>query len=365
MSQTNLPLPLAEKTNIRNWDFDNLVLQADVPMPKIDTSKYSPKGAKNVIVMCDGGVIEQTLEPCVTITLEGMKIPQNNKLLLLNTQTCNSSITINVAKNAKLEEPLYVVYLAQERSLVHQTSMNISEGAELDIVESFISSTNLNSNIVCHVRLGANAKLNSSIINSLNGVNTVYYHRFTEVDRDASLETYNFVVNDSNVVFEDFTDLKGKGAEANVTTVALASVKQQVNLTVRIQNGAPQSIGNIVNYGIVKDEAHLAINGVGKVLHGMRGSDNQQESRLLNLSKVAEAVANPFLLIDEGDITAGHAASIGQLNEEQVYYLMSRGLTREASERAIAMGFLTPFANAIENDTLKEQLLATIREKLG
>ena len=366
MSQQNLALPLAEKTNIRNWEFEDLVLQEDVPRTRLDISDYVPEGAKNVVVLCDGGIIEERLEECVSASLEGLSdIPANNRLLVLNTQACNSSLTITIAKNAKLSEPLYITYISRERSLVHQTHIVIEQGAQADIVENFLSDSKLNSNVVCRVSLGANAKLNSSVINSLNGENVVYYHRYTQVERDASLEAFNFIINDSNVVFEDVTMLAGKGSEACVTTVALVTKKQQQNVTVRVENGAPQSIGSIVNYGVLKDEAHLAVNGVGKVQHGMRGSDNQQESRLLNLSKVAEAVANPFLLIDEGDITAGHAASIGQLNEEQVYYLMSRGLKREAAERTIAMGFLTPFANTIKNDVLKEQLLATIREKLG
>lgn len=365
MSQTALPLPLAEKTNIRNWDFENLKL-VEISAPKPGSEQYVPEGAKNAIVICDGGIISQNLEGAINAKVQGIDgIQANNKLLVLNSNSCNSSISINIAKNTKLTEPLYVVYVSLERSLVHQTSINIESGAEVELVETFISNAKLNSNIVCKVRVGANAKLNSSVINHLNGENTIYYHRFTEVERDASLDTRNFIINDSNIVFEDFTNLLGKGSEANVVTVALASAEQQQNITVRVENIAPQCVGNIVNYGIVKDKAHLAINGVGKVHKGMNGSDNQQESRLLNLSKAAEAVANPFLLIDEGDITAGHAASIGQINEEQVYYLMSRGLSRQASERAIALGFLTPFANTIQNAELKKQLLETIREKLG
>jgi Fe-S cluster assembly protein SufD len=173
-------------------------------------------------------------------------------------------------------------------------------------------------------------------------------------------------MNDSSIIFEDFSYTLGKGAEAEVSTVSIASNDQKQNITVRIENHASQSIGNIINYGIVKDTAHLAFNGIGKIYKGMNGVDNQQETRILNLSKTSEAVANPFLLIDEGDITAGHAATIGQINEEQIYYLMSRGLTRPEAQKVIASGFLTPFVdNNIEDLDLKKQLLSIIEQKLA
>jgi Fe-S cluster assembly protein SufD len=115
----------------------------------------------------------------------------------------------------------------------------------------------------------------------------------------------------------------------------------------------------------VKDDAHLAFNGVGKIKKASKASDNQQETRLLNLSRTAEAIANPFLLIDEGDITAGHAASIGQLDEEQIYYLMSRGMSKAEASKMIVSGFLAPFIDVIRDEGMKEALMTEIEKKLG
>ena len=73
---------------------------------------------------------------------------------------------------------------------------------------------------------------------------------------------------------------------------------------------------------------------------GAKGADAQQESRVLMLSDQARSDANPILLIDENDVTAGHAASIGQVDPEDMYYLMSRGLDKATAERLVVRGFL-------------------------
>ena len=72
------------------------------------------------------------------------------------------------------------------------------------------------------------------------------------------------------------------------------------------------------------------------------------------LSPKARGDANPILLIDEDDVKAGHAASVGQVNPEQIYYLMSRGITRTEAERLIIYGFLAPVVSDIPLEGLAD-----------
>jgi Fe-S cluster assembly protein SufD len=365
MSQSTLPLPLAEKTNIKDWSFFDLNLGNTAPL-NIDATSLVPQNAKNAIVLVDGVVAHKVTEPAITITETATAtIKEKNSLTELNNVNKNSQLSINIDKGAVISEPLYIVHAPSSRSLVHQAEVTVGDSAQVEIVESFISDTKINANIVSKLNIGKNANVTSTVINRLNGESTVYYHRLNDVADDGVLKTYNFVINNSNLVFEDFTHLTGKASEADVATVSLATETQKQNFTIRVENYAPRSLGNILNYGIVKDTAHLAFNGIGKIHKDMKGVDNQQETRLMNLSRKAEAVANPFLLIDEGDITAGHAASIGQIDEEQIYYLMSRGLSREESEKLIISGFLAPFVRTVADETMQNQLKEIIEEKLA
>lgn len=83
------------------------------------------------------------------------------------------------------------------------------------------------------------------------------------------------------------------------------------------------------------------------------------------LSEKARGDANPILLIEEFEVTAGHAASVGQVDEEQLYYLMSRGLSREAAEYLVVRGFLGPVIVQMPSEEIRRQLVEIIDRKLS
>lgn len=356
-------LPLAEKTNIKKWAFEDLSL-TDVTVPSVDLATLNV--TNNTIVIVDGHLVHQQIDPNIKVeTSVENHVPVENKLLVLNEEKKNSVVKITVPKNVVIETPLSMITILKERSLVHANEITLETGASLKYTESFIGLGKYNANIVSKFNVGENANLTTNTINELHPETIVYHHKRVDVDASGVLDATNFMINNTDLVFEDLTYLNGRGSEAETKTVSIASGAQKQNLTIRIENVAPRSIGNIINYGITKDTAHLAFNGVGKIQKDAKDCDNQQETRLLNLSKTAEAVANPFLLIDEGDITAGHAASIGQLDEGQIYYLMSRGMGREEASKMIVSGFLTPFVDALEDERMREELSARIEAKLG
>ena len=361
-------LPLAEKTNIKNWAFEALVLK-ELVSSTIDGTGVETKD--NQLVIVDGYMVYNTLPSSLKIKVgvDDKKFYKEdatkNKLLNLNVQARNSVLEMVVEKNTHVMEDISVVVVGKDQSLIHETKLTLETGASLNLVETYVNVESFNANIVSELKVGENAKLVMNTVSDMKHHSVVYHHKHTEIERDGVLDATNFIINDANMVFEDFTHLLGPGSEVDVKTVSIASGHQQQNITVRTENIAGHTVANIVNYGIVKDEAHLAFNGVGKIEKAAKESDNQQETRLLNLSKTAEAVANPFLLIDEGDITAGHAASIGQLDEEQIYYLMSRGMSKSEASKMIVSGFLAPFVDVIDDEGMKETLSAKMEKKLG
>ena len=143
------------------------------------------------------------------------------------------------------------------------------------------------------------------------------------------------------------------------------ATKQKQNITINIEHLSLYRRTYCQPYGFQKDSAQLTFNGIGKINKGMNGSDAQQESRAMILSETARADANPILLIDEYDVKAGHAAGVGKIDEEQLYYLMSRGLTRRAAEILIIYGFLMPFIDDIrsgDNQTrIREERLLNVK----
>ena len=114
----------------------------------------------------------------------------------------------------------------------------------------------------------------------------------------------------------------------------------------------------------MKDSASTIFNGIGKIEHGASKSNAEQESRVLMLSEKARGDANPMLLIDEDDVMAGHAASVGRVDPVQLYYLMSRGISKKEAERLVIHGFLAPVVDQLPIEGVKKQLVEVIERKV-
>ncbi|WP_179395655.1 SufD family Fe-S cluster assembly protein [Lacticaseibacillus absianus] len=159
-------------------------------------------------------------------------------------------------------------------------------------------------------------------------------------------------------------NLNGEGAQATANVGVLASGKQHIGYTTAMTNYGRKTRGHINQRGVITGSAHLIFNGIGHIVQGARGSDNQQENRVLMLAERARGDANPILLIDENDVTAGHAASVTRVDKAQLYYLMSRGLSYALASRLVIRGFLEAGLAEITDPTLKQELFETIDETL-
>jgi Fe-S cluster assembly protein SufD len=183
--------------------------------------------------------------------------------------------------------------------------------------------------------------------------------------RDARIEWALGLMNDGDTVSENVTNLIGDGSYGDTKTVVVGRGKQKQNFTTKVVHFGKNSEGYILKHGVMKDEASSIFNGIGKIEHGASKSNAEQESRVLMLSEKARGDANPILLIDEDDVTAGHAASVGRVDPLQLYYLMSRGIPQKEAERLVIHGFLAPVVNQLPIEGVKKQLVEVIERKVN
>ena len=146
--------------------------------------------------------------------------------------------------------------------------------------------------------------------------------------------------------------------------VVVGRGEQTQNFTTKIVHFGKYTESNILKHGVMKDSATTIFNGIGKIEHGASKSIAEQESRVLMLSEKARGDANPMLLIDEDDVVAGHAASVGRVDPVQLYYMMSRGIQKHEAERLIIHGFLAPVVNQLPIEGVKKQLVEVIERKV-
>ncbi|WP_226682250.1 Fe-S cluster assembly protein SufD [Sutcliffiella horikoshii] len=389
-----LPLPKPDKTKITNWNFTNF--QKHTVETSITSVDQLPEEVKtlvdgeNIYVQVDNTPVVSTLKEelkaqgviftdIFTATKEnsdlvkkyfmqdGVKVDEH-KLSALHAALMNGGAFLYVPKNVVIEEPIQAIYLQDEAEAVFNHVLIVAEdNSAVTYVENYLSNNDGEGsifNIVTEVIANGNSKVQYGAVDNLGKGVTTYVNRRGVVGRDATLEWALGLMNDGDTISENVTNLMGDGSVGDTKTVVVGRGEQKQNFTTKVVHFGKNSDGQILKHGVMKDSASSVFNGIGKIEHGASKSNAEQESRVLMLSEKARGDANPILLIDEDDVTAGHAASAGRIDPLQLYYLMSRGISKKEAERLVIHGFLAPVVNQLPIEKVKNQLIDVIERKV-
>ena len=165
---------------------------------------------------------------------------------------------------------------------------------------------------------------------------------------------YNIAFTKDDYIFDLNVDLKNQYADVHIINLYLGINDSKLNSNVMINHYSKNTKSLLDTYAIAKHQSHLTLNNNAYIKNGMKNSDARQMTRGLNLSKKASVKAQPNLLIDEYDVVASHSASIGSIDKEELFYLMSRGLTETQAQEMVILGFIEPILGNIKSEELQK-----------
>ena len=210
-----------------------------------------------------------------------------------------------------------------------------------------------------NIKLEDNAKLN-----------LLYFSRIEEdlninvdVLNDCNLE-YRFILLNQNSKINLNVNILGSNSNVDIKVLSLAlNTKKEFN--VKVVHYAPNSNSLVTNSGISFARGHHIFNIIGEIKPNMALSNARQLTRGIILDETGSCKALPILLIDNYDVKAYHGATIGKINDDDLFYLMSRGLTKKEAFMLIINGILEPFVNAIDDENVKEMIMNKYSEYFG
>ena len=391
-----LALPKLEKTKLERWNFGPLgtykepaCLASLQDLPREATRRIHPD---NVIVGRNSGTAYRHLSEGLqaqgviftdldTAVREHADLVQpyymqaiqadENRITALHTAARTGGVFLYVPQNVHVELPLQAMFILDEADSVFMPHVLIVAEANsrvtfMENVLSFMSSDGIHFHsgmVEAFVKSGANVSVIS--IHNLEASVTDMTYRRAVVEQDGKIEWIVGELNDGNAVSDTTTILRGNGAESDAKVICVGKGEQKLDLTTRAVHFGKSTNSDMITRAVMTERSTAIINGITKIEKGASGTNGQQTERVLMLSPQARGDANPILLIDEDDVQAGHAASVGQVNPEQLYYLMSRGVAREEAERLIIHGFLAPVIAEIPFEDLQDQILRLVERKLG
>jgi Fe-S cluster assembly protein SufD len=202
--------------------------------------------------------------------------------------------------------------------------------------------------------------LNNSIINYLAIDKAKDTNKDITLNNDSSLNmiTSNFNGGNKNINVK----LEKENSTFNLKSIIM--MKDEIdNETIKVYHNDKNTTSLIENY-ITSNNANVNIDVIGKIEKNMSNSNCVQKSRGIILSNNSSIKIKPVLLIDEFDVSANHGCAIGKIDEEGLYYLMSRGISKKDAEMLIIKGFLSPILNSLTNEEMKNELVMAQDSKL-
>ena len=205
----------------------------------------------------------------------------------------------------------------------------------------------------------------SQLILSLLADEEMFKHKIKiTVNKNGILNGYFADFSEKNNDFDCQIKLADEYANCVFKVASLASRSDTKKIDISLVHNHSKTIGRIDCFGVCKDEAKLTFSGVSHIIKGAIKSKTQQNTKVVVFDKTSDAVAKPILKIDENDIEASHAAVVGKINDEHLFYLTSRGLSEADAKELITLGYLKPILAGFKENEIKDRISSLIEGRM-
>jgi Fe-S cluster assembly protein SufD len=293
----------------------------------------------------------------------------NEKFAAHNAAVWQHGLLVHVPKGVVLEKPLYVriANSAENGSLFWRLLVIAEEGSRFTLIEEYVSSRPdlpAYSNAVAELFVEQAAKLEYVSIQNLSRETWHFASHHARVERDAELDWVAGGFGSKKGKIRIQNDLNGPGATSRVTGAYFADGEQHLDYDTFPEHIAPSTESDFAFKGALRESARAVWRGMIRVEADAQKTNAYQENRNLLLSPDAHADSIPGLEIMANDVRCTHGATLGRIDREQMFYLMTRGLSRQQAERLIVRGFFQDVLDRIELEPVREALGAALEARI-
>ncbi|MBB4378303.1 Iron-regulated ABC transporter permease protein SufD [Bradyrhizobium sp. Rc3b] len=290
-----------------------------------------------------------------------LKTASTDAVISLNAAMATDGVVLDIADGAQLSAPIQIIHIATatSASAFTRSQVTIGKGARATIVESFVAA-------------GAAAyQVNDAVIVSVGDDADVAHIRLMDDAPDALNVSSHFVTVGANVKFnffnmttgaavsrlQGFITLAGEGSELSANGVNLLQKTEHGDTTLVVDHAVPNCVSREVFRAVIDDRAHSVFQGRIIVRPDAQKTDGKMMTRALLLSDEAEADNKPELEIFADDVSCGHGATAGALDDSLLFYLKARGLPEKQAQALLIQAFVGEAIEQIADDGLREHVI--------
>ncbi len=276
----------------------------------------------------------------------------------LNTASFTDGLLIEVEGGVTPARAIELVHIGTRvaQSVQARLVVRIGDRASVTLIESVLGGpeTGHFTNIVSEIALGEGARLDHVLVHEDEG-----QHIARHAVRQSARSTYSAmsaVLTGRLVRIDQHVLLEGEGATASLDGVFVATGEDHVDHHTRVEHRAPRCTSNQRYRGLADDEATAVFDGIVVVAKDAGKTEAHQQSRNLLLSDRATIHTKPHLEIDTDDVVCSHGATVGTLDEEQVFYLRARGIDDTMARAMLTYAFLREIVESVSHEPTQKRI---------
>ena len=350
-------------TNLEDLDFEALV------DPLTQTEDKDQVGAENARVESFHDALQDDeLAELVEEHFGSVVDPQQNRLTALSTALFTTGTVVYVPEGVDAED-VTIRTSMNSRSLFNYTLVVTETNASATILERQDTGDEVEGERYYSGIVEVDAGENSYVqYGSLQDFDQQTYNYTVKRGDAGTYSTVNWIEGNLGSRLTKTgvsTELNGDGSETKIVGAFFGHDDQHFDLDAKVWHQAEHTTADLVTRGVIDDEARSVYEGVQDVGSGAWDTSSYQRENTLMLSDESEADASPKLIINNHDTEASHSATVGQVDQETLFYMQGRGLTEQQAKDMLVEGFFVPVLDEVEVDELREDLETRIAERLA
>lgn len=280
---------------------------------------------------------------------------------------------IRLAAGKTPAKPLYLLHISSGRdqpgevnTLHHRHHLDIGVGAQAEVIEHYVtlSSAAHFTGARLTVTVGDNAELRHCKLAFESQASYHFAHNDLLIGRDARVKSDSFLLGAGLTRHHTSAQLNGEGSNLVINSLVLPVGKEICDTRTYLEHNKGYCESRQLHKTVVSDRAKAVFNGMIKVAKHAIKTDGQMNNHNLLLGKVAEVDTKPQLEIYADDVKCSHGATVGRIDEEQLFYLQSRGIDKHAAQQMIIFAFAAELTEGIADPIIRQWVLARIADRL-